>query len=77
MTNDLTAAGIDPFDESVYRAVLTRRTAAPAELAADLGCSPSAPPGRWTGCTTTAWSGGSRGAAAGTRRSSREPRSSP
>ncbi|MFE5296829.1 helix-turn-helix domain-containing protein [Streptomyces sp. NPDC056632] len=40
MTNELTAAGIDPFDESVYRAVLTRRTAAPSELAADLGCSP-------------------------------------
>ncbi|MFC9246237.1 helix-turn-helix domain-containing protein [Streptomyces sp. NPDC057136] len=40
MTSELTAAGIDPFDESVYRAVLTRRTAAPAELAADLGCSP-------------------------------------
>ncbi|SFY40374.1 LuxR C-terminal-related transcriptional regulator [Streptomyces atratus] len=38
-TPELTAAGIDPFDESVYRAVLTRRTAAPAELTADLGCS--------------------------------------
>jgi predicted transcriptional regulator len=40
MTHELTAAGIDPFDESVYRAVLTRRSAAPGELAADLGCSP-------------------------------------
>ncbi|MEU4352315.1 helix-turn-helix domain-containing protein [Streptomyces sp. NPDC023838] len=36
----LTAAGIDPFDESVYRAILVRHTAAPAELADDLSCSP-------------------------------------
>jgi DNA-binding Lrp family transcriptional regulator len=40
MTTELTAAGIDPFDESVYRTVLSRHTAIPAELAADLGCSP-------------------------------------
>ncbi|MFC4885613.1 helix-turn-helix domain-containing protein [Streptomyces beijiangensis] len=37
--SQLTAAGIDPFDESVYRAILVRRTAAPADLADDLGCS--------------------------------------
>ncbi|WP_229703834.1 helix-turn-helix domain-containing protein [Streptomyces albiflavescens] len=40
MATELTAAGIDPFDESVYRAVLTRHTARPAELAADLATSP-------------------------------------
>lgn len=36
----LAAAGIDPFDEAAYRAVLTRHTATPAELAVDLACSP-------------------------------------
>ncbi|MBB5870389.1 DNA-binding MarR family transcriptional regulator/DNA-binding CsgD family transcriptional regulator [Allocatelliglobosispora scoriae] len=40
MTSELTAAGVDPFDETVYRAVLSRRQAAPAELAADLGHTP-------------------------------------
>ncbi len=40
MTSDLTAAGVDPFDEDVYRAILVRPSAAPAELAADLGHSP-------------------------------------
>ncbi|MER5890669.1 helix-turn-helix domain-containing protein [Streptomyces sp. NPDC001941] len=35
----LTAVGVDPFDERVYRAVLVRHTAGPAELAEDLGCS--------------------------------------
>jgi DNA-binding CsgD family transcriptional regulator/DNA-binding MarR family transcriptional regulator len=39
MPRELTAAGIDPFDESVYRAILVRHTASPADLAADLGCS--------------------------------------
>ncbi|MBC9714376.1 hypothetical protein H9Y04_17595 [Streptomyces sp. TRM66268-LWL] len=36
----LTAAGVDPFDERVYREVLVRHTAAPTELADPLGCSP-------------------------------------
>jgi DNA-binding CsgD family transcriptional regulator/DNA-binding MarR family transcriptional regulator len=36
---ELTAAGIDPFDESVYRAILVRHTARPAELAAEFGYS--------------------------------------
>lgn len=40
MAMQLTAAGIDPFDESVYRAVLTRRAATPGELSADFSCSP-------------------------------------
>ncbi|MFD3559913.1 helix-turn-helix domain-containing protein [Streptomyces sp. NPDC058686] len=35
----LTAAGIEAFDESVYRAILVRHTAAPADLAGDLSCS--------------------------------------
>ncbi|WP_419996589.1 helix-turn-helix domain-containing protein [Streptomyces boninensis] len=39
MTGDLAAVGIDPFDEAVYRAVLARTTAAPAELAEALDCS--------------------------------------
>ncbi|WP_027345376.1 helix-turn-helix domain-containing protein [Hamadaea tsunoensis] len=37
---ELTAAGVDPFDERVYRALLTTPSAAPADLAADLGHSP-------------------------------------
>lgn len=36
---DLTPAGIDPFDELVYRAVVSRRVASPAEIAAALGHS--------------------------------------
>jgi DNA-binding CsgD family transcriptional regulator/DNA-binding MarR family transcriptional regulator len=39
VTTELTAAGIDPFDETVYRAVLTRHAATPGELAGALGCS--------------------------------------
>ncbi|NGN63936.1 hypothetical protein G5C51_08470, partial [Streptomyces sp. A7024] len=39
MTGDLAAVGIDPFDEAVYRAVLARNSAAPAELADELDCS--------------------------------------
>ncbi|WP_246002019.1 helix-turn-helix domain-containing protein, partial [Allorhizocola rhizosphaerae] len=40
MTSELTAAGVDPFDEEVYRAILVRPSAAPGELAADLGHNP-------------------------------------
>lgn len=40
MTSALSAAGVDRFDEQAYRAVLTRSTASPAEVADDLGCSP-------------------------------------
>ncbi|MCP2327151.1 transcription initiation factor IIE alpha subunit [Hamadaea flava] len=39
MSGELTAAGVDPFDEEVYRAILTRHQASPAELATDLGHS--------------------------------------
>lgn len=39
MAGELTAAGIDPFDETVYRAVLARHAASPAELGAALHCS--------------------------------------
>lgn len=39
MNPELTAAGVDPFDEAVYKALLARRSAAPAELADDLGHS--------------------------------------
>ncbi|NUR48752.1 MAG: hypothetical protein HOV71_11505 [Hamadaea sp.] len=39
MSGELTAAGVDPFDEEVYRAILTRHQASPADLAADLGHS--------------------------------------
>jgi DNA-binding GntR family transcriptional regulator/DNA-binding CsgD family transcriptional regulator len=39
MHQDLTAAGIEPFDESVYRAAVSRRVASPAEIAGALGCS--------------------------------------
>ncbi|GHJ48042.1 transcriptional regulator [Catellatospora sp. TT07R-123] len=39
MPSELTAAGVDPFDEAVYRAVLSRRSAAPAELVDEFGCS--------------------------------------
>ncbi|MEV0458592.1 helix-turn-helix domain-containing protein [Catellatospora methionotrophica] len=39
MPSDLTPAGVDPFDEAVYRAILVRHTAAPGELAEELGCS--------------------------------------
>ncbi|MFD4691256.1 helix-turn-helix domain-containing protein [Streptomyces sp. NPDC058463] len=38
--SQLTAAGIEPFDESVYRAILVRHTAGPADIAADLGSTP-------------------------------------
>ena len=37
MSSELTAAGVDPFDEAVYRAILTRPSASPTELAAELG----------------------------------------
>ena len=39
MIDLLGAAGVDPFDEAVYRAVLTRHTATPAEVATELGCT--------------------------------------
>jgi transcription initiation factor IIE alpha subunit len=39
MSSELTAAGVDPFDEAVYRAILTRHSASPTELAAELGHS--------------------------------------
>ncbi len=39
MPSDLTPAGVDPFDEAVYRAILVRRTAVPADLAEELACS--------------------------------------
>ncbi|NUR70183.1 MAG: hypothetical protein HOU81_05145 [Hamadaea sp.] len=39
MSGELTAAGVDPFDEEVYRAILARHQASPADLAADLGHS--------------------------------------
>ena len=39
MLDDLTAAGIDPFDASVYYAAVSRRVASPAQIAAELGCS--------------------------------------
>ncbi|WP_040392848.1 helix-turn-helix domain-containing protein [Catelliglobosispora koreensis] len=39
MTPELTAAGVEPFDEAVYRAVLARHTASPAELVDELGHS--------------------------------------
>jgi DNA-binding CsgD family transcriptional regulator len=39
MTHQLAAIGIDPFDESVYRALLDRRAAVPVELAGELGSS--------------------------------------
>ncbi|MFI7010975.1 LuxR C-terminal-related transcriptional regulator [Streptomyces sp. NPDC050145] len=39
LRRQLTAAGVDPFDERVYREILVRHTAAPAELAGPLGCS--------------------------------------
>jgi hypothetical protein len=35
----LAPAGVDPFDEAVYRAILVRHSAAPAELADELGHS--------------------------------------
>jgi DNA-binding CsgD family transcriptional regulator/predicted transcriptional regulator len=35
----LAAAGVDPFDEAVYRAVLAQHTVAPADLVAELGHS--------------------------------------
>lgn len=38
----LASAGVLPFDESVYRAVITRHAADVSELALDLGASPSA-----------------------------------
>jgi DNA-binding CsgD family transcriptional regulator/DNA-binding Lrp family transcriptional regulator len=37
--DDLAPAGITPFDESVYRATVSRRVASPAEIAAELGHS--------------------------------------
>ncbi|WP_377273631.1 helix-turn-helix domain-containing protein [Peterkaempfera sp. SMS 1(5)a] len=39
MIKQLSAVGVAPFDESVYRAVLARHTARPSELEADLDCS--------------------------------------
>jgi len=39
MAAALTPAGVDPFDEEVYRAILARPSGTPAELAADLGHS--------------------------------------
>jgi DNA-binding MarR family transcriptional regulator/DNA-binding CsgD family transcriptional regulator len=40
MASLLRAAGVDPFDESVYRSVLARHTAVPSDVADELGCSP-------------------------------------
>lgn len=40
MPFELAAAGVDSFDEMVYRAILTRDSAAPAELAAELRHNP-------------------------------------
>lgn len=40
VTSELTPAGVDPFDETVYRAILTKASASPAELAVELGRSP-------------------------------------
>ncbi|MFI5761332.1 helix-turn-helix domain-containing protein [Streptomyces sp. NPDC051563] len=37
MSQELAAVGIDAFDEQVYRALLARQAAAPAELAGELG----------------------------------------
>lgn len=39
MSQELAAVGIDAFDEQVYRALLARQAAAPAELAGELGAS--------------------------------------
>ncbi|MBP2327837.1 putative transcriptional regulator/DNA-binding CsgD family transcriptional regulator [Kibdelosporangium banguiense] len=39
MINLLGAAGVDSFDESVYRALLARHTAGPSTVATDVGCS--------------------------------------
>jgi DNA-binding CsgD family transcriptional regulator/predicted transcriptional regulator len=36
MPADLAAAGVDPFDEQVYRAILIRHSASPAEVAAEV-----------------------------------------
>lgn len=38
-STELAAAGVDPFDEAVYRQLLGRPTATPAELASELGHS--------------------------------------
>ncbi|MCX4783145.1 helix-turn-helix domain-containing protein [Streptomyces sp. NBC_01264] len=40
MSQELAAVGIDAFDEQVYRALLARQAAAPAELAGELGTGP-------------------------------------
>lgn len=39
MDHDLAAVGIDRFDETVYRALLARHAAVPADLAVELDCS--------------------------------------
>jgi DNA-binding CsgD family transcriptional regulator len=39
MPADLTAAGVDPFDEQVYRAILIRHSASPTEIATEVRCS--------------------------------------
>ncbi|WP_372349199.1 helix-turn-helix domain-containing protein [Streptomyces sp. KL116D] len=39
MTEQLSAVGVDPFDEAVYRALLTREAASPGQLADELACS--------------------------------------
>lgn len=40
VTSELSPAGVDPFDEAVYRAILTKSSASPAELAAELDHTP-------------------------------------
>ncbi|MFI7341503.1 helix-turn-helix domain-containing protein [Streptomyces sp. NPDC050085] len=39
MNDQLAAVGVDPFDEGVYRALLTREAASPGQLADELACS--------------------------------------
>jgi hypothetical protein len=40
VTSELTSVGVPPFDESVYRDLLARPSATPAELSSALSCSP-------------------------------------
>ena len=61
MITELTAAGIDPFDEGVYRAILARHTAAPQNSPPNSATPRIGSPARWTGCATTGWSAGSPG----------------
>ncbi|MER5876399.1 helix-turn-helix domain-containing protein [Streptomyces sp. NPDC060235] len=39
MTDQLAAVGVDPFDEAVYRVLLSRQAASPGQLADELACS--------------------------------------